>query len=192
LWYITIYYLLWTLLDKPGTPANLRVTDTNKDHISIAWDAPESDGGSDITNYLIESRSDLDLGYVPIAKVDSAITNYTARGLLDGSDYNFRVKARNAAGVSEEGVELSKPVTAKLPFGEWADDVFTFCLVIQAHRPITDFRTCISYNKDDVVEFFEADDDDVDNNSINNNNNKLRGMFNKITIWSLFSNNRLW
>lgn len=103
--------------------------DTNKDHITIAWDAPENDGGAEITNYIIESHSDLDTSFVPIAKVDGTITKYTARGLLEGSDYNFRVKARNAAGVSEEGVQLTKPVTAKLPFGELRDESFSLALL---------------------------------------------------------------
>ena len=104
--------------DKPGSPLNLRVTDTNKSHISLEWDAPDNDGGTPITNYIVESRSDMDTGYVPIAKLDGLLTKYTARKLLEGTDYNFRIKARNLAGVSDQGVALDKPVTAKLPFGE--------------------------------------------------------------------------
>ena len=39
--------------DEPGAPRNLRVTEYWTDYVSLAWDAPESDGGSEITGYII-------------------------------------------------------------------------------------------------------------------------------------------
>jgi len=36
---------------KPGTPA---VKDVSKGSITVDWDAPTSDGGAEITNYVVE------------------------------------------------------------------------------------------------------------------------------------------
>ena len=40
----------------PEPPTNLQVKDYWTDNITIAWDAPRSDGGSRITGYLVEKR----------------------------------------------------------------------------------------------------------------------------------------
>ena len=40
--------------DPPAVPRNFRSTELGKDFASLSWDAPESDGGSPITEYVIE------------------------------------------------------------------------------------------------------------------------------------------
>ena len=64
------------LLDKPGTPRGLRVTDVWSDYISILWEAPESDGGSPLTGYTIEQRDAYDVGYKFVASVDPNTTTF--------------------------------------------------------------------------------------------------------------------
>ena len=78
------------------------IVDISKDSAHIEWLPPLSDGGSPITNYRIEKRTvgtyrwDL---VNPSERVTG--TSYTVRGLLEETDYEFRVIAENKAGVSQ-------------------------------------------------------------------------------------------
>lgn len=81
--------------------------------ISLSWNPPDDNGGGDITGYIVEvSEAGTDSwrqvpGYCPKCA-------FTVKGLTEGKQYVFRVRAENIYGVSEplEG----KPVTAKSPF----------------------------------------------------------------------------
>ncbi len=41
---------------KPGVPRHLEAVGTGTDSVQLVWDAPSSDGGVPITNYVIEKR----------------------------------------------------------------------------------------------------------------------------------------
>ena len=67
------YWLYWELdwiltlflnfVDKPDPPRHLRVTSTGNSKISIAWDVPDTDGGSPITAYIIEVCGTMETKY---------------------------------------------------------------------------------------------------------------------------------
>ena len=38
----------------PTAPQEVRVTEVNKDYVILTWQEPESDGGEEITEYLVE------------------------------------------------------------------------------------------------------------------------------------------
>lgn len=42
--------------DRPFPPRNIVVSDIKADSCYLTWDAPEDNGGSDITNYVVEFR----------------------------------------------------------------------------------------------------------------------------------------
>ena len=42
-----------------------------------------------------------------------------ADGLLQGEKYGFRVRAKNAGGVSIDGAELPKPIVIPVTAGKW-------------------------------------------------------------------------
>ena len=44
------------VLDPPGPPGKPEGTDWNRDFIDLKWAAPDKDGGSPITGYIIEKR----------------------------------------------------------------------------------------------------------------------------------------
>lgn len=44
------------LLDTPGTPRNLSVKEVNKDYITVSWEAPETDGGTPVIQYIVEKK----------------------------------------------------------------------------------------------------------------------------------------
>lgn len=104
--------------DPPGAPQNLAVPQVDRDQVTLTWEAPETDGGSEITDYIIEAKGPKDSDFYILAKVDSSRLKYTATGLRPGQKYEFRVKAKNSAGVSQFHAELSEAVTTKAPISE--------------------------------------------------------------------------
>ena len=43
------------VLDVPSRPLNVRAKEVNKNYIVVTWDAPDSDGGSPITEYKVHA-----------------------------------------------------------------------------------------------------------------------------------------
>ena len=78
----------------PDTPTNL-MADATDGTVTLAWEAPEDDGGSAVTDYeyRINSRG----GWISIGSTN---TTHTVTGLTNGSAYVFQVRAVNAAGSS--------------------------------------------------------------------------------------------
>ncbi len=111
--------------DRPSPPPNLRVVEVYKDFIVVAWDVPESDGGSPITGYLLEKRDAKRDAFVKVEEVDSKTLKVKATKLVEGKAYYFRVLAENDVGQSD-WTTMDEPVTAKLPFGEYRYHLFHF------------------------------------------------------------------
>lgn len=44
------------LKDEPEAPEKPQVTDWDEDHVDLAWVKPKSDGGSPITEYIIQKK----------------------------------------------------------------------------------------------------------------------------------------
>nr|KAG5709145.1 hypothetical protein BaRGS_028601 [Batillaria attramentaria] len=100
--------------DKPGAPEGpLEVSDVWADSLKLAWNPPTDNGGGEVTGYVVEK---LEEGSNVWEKVPGMVsgTHHTVKGLKEGKNYKFRVKAENIYGTGEplEG----KQVTAKNPF----------------------------------------------------------------------------
>ena len=78
----------------PDAPRNL-LADGTDGAVTLAWDAPENDGGSAITDYeyRIDRRN-------PWTSIGSTNTTHTVTGLVNGTTYLFEVRAVNAVGKS--------------------------------------------------------------------------------------------
>lgn len=104
------------LLDVPGPVKNLQVIDTADGEVSLAWEEPESDGGSKVIAYAVERR-DVKRKTWTLATDHAESPEYTVTGLHKDSMYFFRVCARNRVG-SGPNVETDKAVQAKNKFGK--------------------------------------------------------------------------
>ena len=104
--------------DKPSPPQNLKVTNVYKDRITIAWETPKDDGGSEITGYVIEKRDARRTMWSDAGTCGADTLKSVVSKLSEGNDYFFRVAAQNKIGTSDF-TELPEAVTAKLPFGKW-------------------------------------------------------------------------
>lgn len=103
--------------EAPSKPLGpITTSDINKDSVTLSWQPPESDGGSPLTEYVIEKRDTKRNTWAPATKVPANKTSCVVDKLQEGSDYMFRVSAVNKKG-SSKPLESESPVTAKSPFG---------------------------------------------------------------------------
>jgi hypothetical protein len=86
-----------TDITVPGAPTGVAVSGITPVQADVSWSAPAFDGGSALTGYDVQSAKDsaFTVGVVTVA--DSASPN-TLTGLLPGTNYWVRVRAKNAAG----------------------------------------------------------------------------------------------
>ena len=67
---------------------------------SVSWGAPTSDGGSDITDYIVEYQQDGAATWSVFADGTSNTASATVTGLTNARAYQFRVSALNAVNTS--------------------------------------------------------------------------------------------
>lgn len=104
-----------TVLSAPSKPKGpLKVSDVTKNGAKLKWDKPEDDGGKPITGYVVEK---LDKGrWVPVGRTTEP--EMDVKGLQEGNEYKFRVRAVNDEGESEP-LETEGSIVAKNPFGKF-------------------------------------------------------------------------
>ena len=102
------------VLHRPSPPQNLRADEFAGDSLTISWTPPKHDGGSEITNYIVERREPNSNTWT---KVSSYITTTycRVRNLTIGRDYEFRCCAENQYGVSDPA-STTEPIKARHPF----------------------------------------------------------------------------
>lgn len=113
-------------LFPPAAPTNLRVTDTTRSSVSLAWNTPLYDGGSEIVGYLLEMAEcvpDQDeewKSYVITTWLQNSLRKFfsvflsrvhqsnlirtrefTVTGLKEGREYMFRVFSANSMARSD-------------------------------------------------------------------------------------------
>ena len=83
----------------PGAPQSLVAAPTNvSGQVRLTWAAPSSDGGSAVTDYVIEQSLTGTSGWTVVNDGVSTVASFTVTGLTNGTRYYFRVSALNAAG----------------------------------------------------------------------------------------------
>lgn len=105
-------------IDKPCIPEGPVVVDALlKSSVIISWKVPKDDGGSMITNYIVEKREAKEGEQWNL--VSSSVSGTTCRiiNLVENAGYYFRVSAQNQYGVSE-ALEIPSVVIIKSPFGK--------------------------------------------------------------------------
>ena len=114
----------WDVPDMCGKP---NVEDWGPDHAEMLWTPPESDGGAEITHYVIEMKEKNMGQWVEgqtIKAKDVQMVNGkikgVQKGLVEGQEYQFRVRAVNKGGPSKPG-PASEPMIAKTRFRKQID-----------------------------------------------------------------------
>ena len=89
-----------SIVAKPTPPRELCASEVTSEHVILTWSPPQDDGGSEITNYVIEKR---DVTKMMWSTVNSTLlkTELRISKLVKGAEYIFRVMAENAQGCSD-------------------------------------------------------------------------------------------
>ena len=104
--------------DVPG-PVGIPFTAENlsSDSCKLNWFFPENDGGSPISNYIIEKREADHKAWTSLSFIASR-QNAVAHGLTTGESYFFRVAAENAIGMGPF-VETAAEIVIQEPISEF-------------------------------------------------------------------------
>ncbi|XP_074519910.1 myosin-binding protein C, fast-type-like [Halichoeres trimaculatus] len=89
------------IIEKPGPPLNLRVTDVWGFNAALEWEPPRDDGNCEISGYTIQ-KADMKTKEWYTVYEHNRRTNCTASDLIMGNEYMFRVYSENLCGLSEE------------------------------------------------------------------------------------------
>uniref|UniRef100_A0A4W5MSE0 Titin n=1 Tax=Hucho hucho TaxID=62062 RepID=A0A4W5MSE0_9TELE len=96
--------------DSPGKPEAVIVT---RGAVTLQWTKPELDGGSKITGYVVEKKELPEGRWMKSSFANIIETQFLVTGLVENQCYEFRVIARNAAGVFSLPSESTGSITAK-------------------------------------------------------------------------------
>ena len=107
----------------PSAPKNL-LGEGGDGQVTLTWDAPEDDGGSEITDYQYRIN-----GRNPWTAIGSTDTTHTVTGLVNGTVYVFEVRAvnRNRRGRASNRAEATPeaPEVFTLDFAHFANGAGT-------------------------------------------------------------------
>uniref|UniRef100_A0A8C2H7Y6 Uncharacterized protein n=1 Tax=Cyprinus carpio TaxID=7962 RepID=A0A8C2H7Y6_CYPCA len=92
--------------DVPDPPRGIKASDVSRDSVTLHWVAPANDGGSKVTNYIIEKCATTAERWIRVGQ--SRDTHYTVVNLFGKTSYQFRVIAENKFGQSAPPVSKSK------------------------------------------------------------------------------------
>ena len=93
------------------------MTAVTGDSCHLTWSPPRADGGTPITGYVIERRTDVGGRWIPLKVKPTTTNELDVTDLFEGQKYEFRVVAENRVGAGKPG-EPNAPIVAKSPFSE--------------------------------------------------------------------------
>jgi len=103
------------VLDVPSRPRCFRPDEVRAEHVKLSWEAPEDDGGTPVTRYLVKVM-DLDYNqWINAAEVNAPTTQCCIKSLKPGHLYRFEVSAINREGESQP-TQIKDPITAENPY----------------------------------------------------------------------------
>ncbi len=101
-------------VQPPSSPTGpLKVVSQEDGEVTISWNGSQNNGGSELTNYIIEVRDALKSGWTQVASVNPFTNQYKITGLNENSEYYIRVKAQNEANLTSQPLELESSLLVK-------------------------------------------------------------------------------
>ncbi len=147
-----------TPVTVPGSPTGLSATAGNA-QVALLWTAPVSNGGSALTDYVVEYKLSTDVSWSVFSDGTSTNTSATVTGLTNNVSYDFRVSAVNTAGQSSvNGVSGTSPTPPPAPVSSGGGGHFPII-----YEPVPVEKT--QETKTPIQETIETEEPDITENS---------------------------
>ena len=96
---MNVVFVFTAVPAQPGRPIVELVA---HESVTLSWDAPTDDGGSEVTHYMLEQRNEDDRADDwDLIDDQLTLTRATVDGLANRDEYTFRVYACNSVGWSK-------------------------------------------------------------------------------------------
>lgn len=79
----------------------METLETTSTLIEIKWNPPKDDGGSTVTNYIIERQQSGQNLWTKLGDVTADKTSFRDRNVTHGKKYSYRIFAENPEGLSD-------------------------------------------------------------------------------------------
>jgi hypothetical protein len=109
-----VYGSFTTLATVSTSPTVLVSSNVSSSGFTLNWNAPTSNGGAAITDYLVEINGG-GFSWAPVSHEVTGETSITVSGLNPGIKYTIRVKAVNRVGISKSSTSLYVTTLATTP-----------------------------------------------------------------------------
>lgn len=105
------------MVQPPKQPSGpLKIVSMEENSLTIEWGKSDNDGGSAISNYIIEIRDVLKANWTTVGSVNPYTSQYKITDLTENGEYFIRVRAQNEANLTSQPLESEKAITVKSPF----------------------------------------------------------------------------
>uniref|UniRef100_A0A674BAF7 Myosin-binding protein C, cardiac-type n=1 Tax=Salmo trutta TaxID=8032 RepID=A0A674BAF7_SALTR len=105
------------VVDAPDPPSAPRILSVGEDSCVVQWDPPKSDGGNPIIGYVLERKKKKSYRWMRLNFDPYTDTTYEAKRMIEGVEYEMRVYAVNAIGMSRHSA-ASQPFIPVAPTSE--------------------------------------------------------------------------
>lgn len=82
----------------PGTPSAPEISGVTQNSVTLNWNEPVQNGGTEITGYVVEKKETKGPRWVKVTRNPITQLRYVCSGLIEGVEYVFRVCAVNIKG----------------------------------------------------------------------------------------------
>ncbi|CAA9993168.1 unnamed protein product [Nesidiocoris tenuis] len=88
------------VIAPPSPPNSIAVLNIASKSVTLQWEPPLSNGGSELTDYVIEKQDSQSNKWTKVVTLDANVLKFTVENLKEKSELYFRVFAENAVGLS--------------------------------------------------------------------------------------------
>jgi titin len=105
------------MVEPPSTPTGpLKIVSMGENNITVGWGESKNDGGSPISNYVIEIRDVLKASWNTVGSVNPYTSQFKITDLAENGNYFIRIRAQNDANLTSQPLETESAVFLKSPY----------------------------------------------------------------------------
>ena len=120
---------LFFLPGKPSLPGKPIASDIKATQMKISWTPPDVDGGSPIIGYHLDYKEKTSTNWIPVTVNKSTDTTAVIDSLDENTEYDFRVYAENAVGLSDVSTATDGYRTLGISCHVFTLSIMFFCKV---------------------------------------------------------------